>query len=148
MHITDDVDKRILRELRKNGRITYAELSDLVALSPTACMRRVGQMEKAGVIRGYTTLIAGDALGEPITVIAQVTLERQTEQYLNRFEEAVRRCPAVRECFLMTGTSDYLLRIDVESASAFERVQKELLSALPGVQRINSTFSIKNVLQG
>jgi DNA-binding Lrp family transcriptional regulator len=76
----------------------------------------------------------------------QITLERQTEDYLNRFEAAVRKHPEIRECYLMTGGSDYFLRVGVETAADFERVHKEILSALPGVARIHSSFAIRNVL--
>jgi DNA-binding Lrp family transcriptional regulator len=81
-----------------------------------------------------------------IAVIINITLERQTEDHLDRFEAAVRRHPEIRECFLMTGGSDYLLRVEVASAGEFERIHKEILSTLPGVLRIHSSFSIRNVL--
>lgn len=141
----DEIDRRILETLRLNSRITYAELSAQVALSPSACMRRVDLMEKAGIIKGYTILIDGDALGERITVFTQVTLERQTDTFLSRFEAAVKKFPEIRECFMMTGAPDYILRIEVESAQALERLHKEVLSSLPGVKRINSSFAIKTI---
>ena len=145
MYEIDALDRKIIRQLRLNSRISNVDLGKEVGLSASACLRRIGLMEKAGIIKGYTALI--DVLGEEaIAVIIQITLERQTEEYLNRFEAAVRKYPEIRECFLMTGGSDYLLRIDVESAGAFERIHKEILSVLPGVLRINSSFSIRNVL--
>ncbi|OWW04494.1 transcriptional regulator [Rhizobium sp. R72] len=145
MYEIDALDRKIIRQLRLNSRISNVDLGKEVGLSASACLRRIALMEKAGIIKGYTTLI--DVLGEEaIAVIIQITLERQTEEYLNRFEAAVRKYPEIRECFLMTGGSDYLLRIDVESAGAFERIHKEILSVLPGVLRINSSFSIRNVL--
>ncbi|CCM78832.1 MULTISPECIES: Lrp/AsnC family transcriptional regulator [Rhizobium] len=145
MYEIDALDRKIIRQLRLNSRISNVDLGKEVGLSASACLRRIALMEKAGIIKGYTALI--DVLGEEaIAVIIQITLERQTEEYLNRFEAAVRKYPEIRECFLMTGGSDYLLRIDVESAGAFERIHKEILSVLPGVLRINSSFSIRNVL--
>jgi len=145
MYEIDAIDRKIIRQLRLNSRISNVDLGKEVGLSASACLRRIALMEKAGIIIGYTALI--DVLGEDaIAVIIQITLERQTEEYLNRFEAAVRKYPEIRECFLMTGGSDYLLRIDVESAGAFERIHKEILSVLPGVLRINSSFSIRNVL--
>ncbi|EJL58488.1 transcriptional regulator [Rhizobium sp. CF122] len=145
MYEIDAIDRKIIRQLRLNSRISNVDLGKEVGLSASACLRRISLMEKAGIIIGYTALI--DVLGEDaIAVIIQITLERQTEEYLNRFEAAVRKYPEIRECFLMTGGSDYLLRIDVESAGAFERIHKEILSVLPGVLRINSSFSIRNVL--
>ena len=145
MYEIDALDRKIIRQLRLNSRMSNVDLGKEVGLSPSACLRRIGLMEKAGIIRGYTAIV--DVVGEEaIAVIIQITLERQTEEYLNRFEAAVRKYPEIRECFLMTGGSDYMLRVDVESAGAFERIHKEILSALPGVLRINSSFSIRNVL--
>ena len=145
MYEIDTLDRKIIRQLRLNSRISNVDLGKEVGLSASACLRRIGLMEKAGIIRGYTAIV--DVMGEEaIAVIIQITLERQTEEYLNRFEAAVRKYPEIRECFLMTGGSDYMLRVDVESAGAFERIHKEILSALPGVLRINSSFSIRNVL--
>lgn len=142
----DAIDRGIIRALRANARISNAALAAEVGLSPSACLRRVQILEQTGVIRGYTALISGSAAGEGIAVMVQITLERQTEEYLNRFENAVRRHPEIRECYLMTGGSDYFVRVEVDSAGDFERVHKEILSALPGVERIHSSFSIRNVL--
>ncbi|MBD9447225.1 Lrp/AsnC family transcriptional regulator [Rhizobium sp. RHZ01] len=145
MYEIDALDRKIIRQLRLNSRISNVDLGKEIGLSASACLRRIGLMEKAGIIKGYTAIV--DVVGEEaIAVIIQITLERQTEEYLNRFEAAVRKYPEIRECFLMTGGSDYMLRVDVESAGAFERIHKEILSALPGVLRINSSFSIRNVL--
>lgn len=146
MYEIDAIDRKIIRQLRLNSRISNVDLGKEVGLSPSACLRRITLMEKAGIITGYTALVDMATGEQPIAVIIQITLERQTEEYLNRFESAVRKFPEIRECFLMTGGSDYLLRVDVESAGAFERIHKEILSVLPGVLRINSSFSIRNVL--
>lgn len=146
MYEIDAIDRKIIRQLRLNARISNVDLGKEVGLSPSACLRRITLMEKAGIIAGYTALVDMAAGEQPIAVIIQITLERQTEEYLNRFESAVRKFPEIRECFLMTGGSDYLLRVDVESAGGFERIHKEILSVLPGVLRINSSFSIRNVL--
>lgn len=103
-------------------------------------------MEQAGIIRGYTALVDASDADATIAVIINITLERQTEEHLDRFEAAVRKYPEIRECFLMTGGSDYLLRVEVANAGEFERIHKEILSKLPGVLRIHSSFSIRNVL--
>ncbi len=103
-------------------------------------------MEETGIIRGYTALVDTANAETAIAVIINITLERQTEDHLDRFEAAVRKHPEIRECFLMTGGSDYLLRVDVANAGEFERIHKEILSAMPGVLRIHSSFSIRNVL--
>lgn len=142
----DAIDRNIIRLLRLNARTSNAKLAEEVGLSPSACLRRLNILEQTGVIRGYTALVSSGVAGEGIAVIVQITLERQTEEYLNRFEAAVRKHPEIRECYLMTGGSDYFLRVEVETAASFERVHKEILSALPGVARIHSSFAIRNVL--
>ncbi|MGR9220923.1 Lrp/AsnC family transcriptional regulator (plasmid) [Rhizobium leguminosarum] len=146
MPALDAIDRNILRLLRLDARMSNAKLAAEVGLSPSACLRRIKIMEKSGVIRGYTVLVDTGNADEMIAVIINITLERQTEDYLDRLEAAVRRHPEIRECFLMTGGSDYLLRVEVANAGEFERIHKEILSTLPGVLRIHSSFSIRNVL--
>ncbi|QJX08324.1 MULTISPECIES: Lrp/AsnC family transcriptional regulator [Rhizobium] len=146
MAALDAIDRNILRLLRLDARMSNAKLAAEIGLSPSACLRRIKIMEKSGVIRGYTVLVDTGNADEMIAVIINITLERQTEDYLDRLEAAVRRHPEIRECFLMTGGSDYLLRVEVANAGEFERIHKEILSALPGVLRIHSSFSIRNVL--
>lgn len=142
----DRTDREIVRLLRLDGRMTNARLAEEVGLSPSACLRRVKLMEEAGIIRGYTAIVDSSKAEAMIAVIINITLERQTEEYLDRFEAAVRKHPEIRECFLMTGGADYLLRVEVATAGDFERIHKEILSAMPGVLRIHSSFSIRNVL--
>ncbi|RUM22166.1 Lrp/AsnC family transcriptional regulator [Rhizobium vallis] len=146
MPALDAIDRNILRLLRLDARMSNAKLAAEIGLSPSACLRRIKIMETSGVIRGYTALVDTGNADATIAVIINITLERQTEDYLDRFEAAVRRHPEIRECFLMTGGSDYLLRVEVANAGEFERIHKEILSALPGVLRIHSSFSIRNVL--
>ncbi|PDS76231.1 Lrp/AsnC family transcriptional regulator [Rhizobium sp. L43] len=146
MSALDSIDRNILRLLRLDARMSNAKLAAEIGLSPSACLRRIKIMEKSGVIRGYTALVDTGNADETIAVIINITLERQTEDHLDRFEAAVRRHPEIRECFLMTGGSDYLLRVEVANAGEFERIHKEILSTLPGVLRIHSSFSIRNVL--
>lgn len=142
----DNADRNILRLLRIDARTSNAKLATEVGLSPSACLRRIKLLEQAGVIRGYTALIDTTRSESIIALIINITFERQTEDYLDKFEAAVRRHPEIRECYLMTGGSDYMLRVDVENAGAFERIYKEVLSTLPGVLRIHSSFSIRDVL--
>ncbi|AWN55784.1 transcriptional regulator [Methylobacterium sp. 17Sr1-1] len=142
----DEIDARILRVLRDDGRISNADLAAKVGLSPSACLRRLRLLESNGTIRGYTALIEADEREHHMVVLTQITLERQTEESLNRFEAAVRRCPEVRDCYLMTGLSDYLMRIEVSDAGDYERLHKEVLSRLPGVARIQSSFAIRTVV--
>ncbi|OJU97961.1 transcriptional regulator [Metarhizobium album] len=146
MSALDAIDRNILRLLRLDARMSNAKLAAEVGLSPSACLRRIRLMEEGGVIRGYTALINSSSIETAIAVIINITLERQTEDHLDRFEAAVKKYPEIQECFLMTGGSDYLLRVEVANAGEFERIHKEILSALPGVLRIHSSFSIRNVL--
>lgn len=146
MSALDAIDRNILRLLRLDARMSNAALAAEVGLSPSACLRRIKLLEKSGVIRGYTTIVDSGHMENSIAVIVNITLERQTEDYLNRFEAAVRKHPEIQECFLMTGGSDYLLKVEVANAGEFERIHKEVLSTMPGVLRIHSSFSIRDVL--
>ncbi|MBB3285194.1 MULTISPECIES: Lrp/AsnC family transcriptional regulator [Rhizobium] len=146
MPALDAIDRNILRLLRLDARVSNARLAGEVGLSPSACLRRIKLMEQAGVIRGYTALVDTSQAEAAIAVIINITLERQTEDHLDRFEAAVRKHPEIKECFLMTGGSDYLLRVEVANPGDFERIHKDILSTMPGVLRIHSSFSIRNVL--
>lgn len=142
----DAIDRKILGLLRANARMPNSELAAAVGLSPSACLRRVRLMEQAGVILGYTALVSSADERTSLTAIVRITLEKQTEDYLNRFEAAIRRHPEIVECFLMTGDEDYILRTVAESPAAYEVIHKEILSRLPGVKRINSSLAIRSVL--
>ncbi len=146
MSTLDAQDREILRLLRLNARMSNADLAATVGLSASACLRRVRRLEQEGVIRGYAAIVSPVAPDCTMTVMVEITLERQTEDHLARFEAAVRRHPEIRECYLMTGEADYFLRIEVENPAAFERVHTEILAAMPGVSRIHSSFAIRNAL--
>ena len=142
----DAIDRNIIRLLRLNARISNTRLAAEVGLSPSACLRRTNLLEEQGVIVGYTALLGRASGHATLAVLVNITLERQTEEYLNRFEAAVRKYPEIQECYLMTGGADYFLRVEAENAVDFERIHKEILSVLPGVLRIHSSFSIRDVL--
>lgn len=144
----DDVDHRLLKLLRLNGRRSNRELAAEVGLSASACLRRIRLMEANGVIRGYTAIVATTGPDDPVIAIVRLTLEKQTEDHLRRFEAAVRLHPEIEECFLMTGDVDYILRVSMPSAAAYETIHTEILSRLPGVARIHSSFAVRNVLRG
>jgi DNA-binding Lrp family transcriptional regulator len=148
MHALDDIDRAILRLLRTDARMSNAALAAAVGLSPSACLRRLRLLEHRGVIRGYTVVLEEAPQRDGVVVIVQITLERQTDDHLRRFEAAVRRCPEVRECYLMTGIADYLLRVEARDAADYERIHKEALSRMPGVARIQSSFAIRSVIRG
>lgn len=144
--LLDQIDTKLLNLLRSDGRMSNARLAEAVGLSPSACLRRLHALEERGVIRGYTAIIATESATPSIIVIVQISLERQTDDLLRHFETAVRRCPEVRECYLMAGMTDYLLRLEAEDMADYERLHTEVLSRLPGVSRIQSNFAIRNVL--
>lgn len=147
MQALDELDRAIIRELRADGRMSNAALAAAVGLSPSACLRRMRLMERRGTIRGYTVLLDAPEPQGAVTVIVQITLERQTEQHLARFEAAVKRCPEVVQCHLMTGIADYLLQVEARDAADYERIHKEQLSRMPGVARIQSSFAIRTVIR-
>ena len=141
----DTTDRKILNLLQADGRMTNAELAAQVNLSPSACLRRVSRLEQQGVIAGYAMLVNAGALGLGTTVFVEVSLDSQAEDRLNDFEEAVRRVPAVMECYLMAGDADYLLRCAVADVPDYERLHKEYLSRLPHVARIRTIFAMRTV---
>jgi DNA-binding Lrp family transcriptional regulator len=141
----DEADHRILDQLRLDGRIANARLAEAVGLSPSTCLRRLRALEDSGVIRGYTALIDLPGPEDATVIIVQITLERQTEEFLRKFEAAVRKSGEILECYLMTGTADYLLKVEVRSLGDYERIHTDVLSRLPGVARIQSNFTIRKV---
>ena len=116
MRKLDRTDIGILNSLQENARITNAELARSVNLSPTPCFNRVKAMEELGVIRQQVTLLAPEVLGLDVNVFIHVSLEKQVEQALHRFEEEIAERPEVMECYLMTGDPDYLLRVLLPSS--------------------------------
>ena len=141
----DATDLRILSELQKNARIANVDLARAVSLSPSPCLARVRALEQAGTIDRYVTLLDAKKLGLTVSVLVQVTLEKQVESALEIFEKAVRERPEVMECYLMTGDADYLLRVLVPDVPAFERFILDFLSRVPGVGNIKSSFALKQV---
>lgn len=142
----DSIDHRIIAALQEDGRIANVMLAERVGLSPSACLRRVQILEERGFIIGYTALIDASAFGRATNVIVAITLDRQSEEFLSAFEEAVAACPDVMECYLMAGESDYILRVLARDAADYERIHKEHLSRMPGVARIHSSFSLRQIV--
>ncbi|MGC2777624.1 MAG: Lrp/AsnC family transcriptional regulator [Bradyrhizobium sp.] len=141
----DPIDIRILDELQKDGRLTNVELSERVGLSPSPCLARVRALEESGLIAQYVALLDPQELGAVVSVFVQVTLERQVENMLEVFEAAISRFPEVMECYLMTGDSDYLLRVVVSDTVAFQHFIVDKLVKTPGVANIRSSFALKQV---
>jgi DNA-binding Lrp family transcriptional regulator len=145
MRQLDAIDRQIVQLLQQDGRLSNAKLAAAVKLSPSSCLRRLRLLERDGIIRGYTALVEADDPERATTVVVEIVLERQTAESMTRFENAVRRCPEVRECYLMSGTADYLLRVEARDTADYERIHSEQLSRLPGVSRVKSSFAIRKV---
>jgi DNA-binding Lrp family transcriptional regulator len=141
----DETDRRILQALRVNARVTNSDLAEMVGLSPSACLRRTRLLEERRVIRGYTTILSEDQ-DEGLVAFVQITLEKQTDEQMRRFEAAVRDHAEIRDCYLMAGSADYMVRVAAADMAAYEWVHKNMLSRLPGVARIQSSLAIRNVL--
>jgi Lrp/AsnC family transcriptional regulator, leucine-responsive regulatory protein len=141
----DTRDRAILTALQKNGRLTNAELAEKANLSPSACLRRTRMLEDAGVIAGYTMLLNAKAVGLSGTAFVQVTLEGQGREELDRFERAVAEIPEIMECYLLAGQHDYMLRLAYRDAEDLERLHKDTLTSLPGVDRVQSTLTLRTV---
>lgn len=139
----DAIDRRILAELQADSRLTNVELAGRVGLSPSPCLARVRSLEKAGVIRRYVALVEPAALGLGVHVFIQVTLERQVDRNLAEFERRMAQYPQVMECYLMTGDSDYLLRVLVRDMAALQDFIVDELTRIPGVANIRSSFALK-----
>ena len=142
----DEIDQRILVSLQDDGRITNNELADRVGLSPSPCLRRVRQLESNGVISGYVALLNPDALGLGVTAFVRVRLDGQDDRHLAAFEEAVAGLPEVMECYLMTGESDYQLRVLVSSLAEFEDFLRQKLTRIPGLSQVTSSFALRPIV--
>jgi DNA-binding Lrp family transcriptional regulator len=142
----DEIDLAILHVLQESGRASNQEIGESVGLSPSAVSRRVQALETAGVILGYQAVVNDTCLRRGMTVFVRVTLERQSAIALNAFESAVKKSGSIFFCHLMAGQYDYLLQMKVADTSDYERLHREELSSLPGVARLESNFSVRNVI--
>lgn len=141
----DSFDQKIVQELRRNGRITNAELADKVGLSQSACLRRTKNLEHTGVIRGYSAIVAEPANDTPLTFV-QITLENQSSESFSRFDEKVRKCGSVLGCYLVTGPFDYLLILRPNDFADFNEIFHQELAALPGVAHRISYSVVRTVV--
>mgnify|MGYP003658761167 FL=1 len=144
-HTFDATDLKLLIALQDDARLSNVTLAKRVGLSPSACLARVRALEKNGVIDRYVTLLNPAMMGLGMNVFIHITLERQTETELSAFEAAMRENPDVMECYLMTGDSDYLVRVAVPDLPALEHFIVARLSKTPGVANIRSSFTLKQV---
>lgn len=141
----DATDCRILECLQADARIANVDLAAQVNLSPSPCLRRVRRLEEEGYVRGYVSLLDPAAIGLPVSVFVQVSLEKQVDDALDTFEQAIVARPEVMECYLMTGDSDYLLRVVAPDIAAFQSFLLDHLTRIPGVASIKSSFALKQV---
>ena len=139
----DRVDRRILRALQDDGRMTNVELARRAEISAPPCLRRVRALERAGYIRGYHADVNAEALGYGVTVFAQVGLSSQAEADLKAFEALMQSWPEVRECHMLAGETDFLLRIVAVDWDAYQRFLTTRLTAAPNVTHVKSALAIR-----
>lgn len=144
----DELDAAILRYLERHGRATNFEVGEAVGLSASAASRRIQTLEAIGAIHAYRAQIDDRLLGKRMTVFIRVTLERQSAAVLGAFESAVRRSKSIVSCHLMAGQYDYMLLVRVASIDDYGRLHKNELSRLPGVTRLETSFALRDVLEG
>lgn len=144
-NVLDRIDQKILRELQKDARLSHQDLSDRIGLSPSPCARRIRKLEAEGYIIGYSAVIDEDKLGFGFSVFLSVRLDRQVDDRLVSFETELSRFPEVVDCWLMTGSFDYLIRIAVQGLNEFERFLTRRLTKLDGVASIESSIPIRRV---
>lgn len=141
----DRIDRQILRELQRDGRLSNAELAERVGLTPSPCLRRVNRLEQDGVIRGYRALLEPTAVGRGFQAHVSVVMAREDRPTVAEFERRITELPEVVEAMRLFGDPDYLLRIAVADIAAYERFRTERLSLLPGVARLTSHLTMKQV---
>lgn len=139
------IDRNILRELQRDGRLALAELARRVGLTATPCKERVRRLEQAGVIRGYRAVLDPAALGRGLVVFVQIRLSRKSEDVFEAFARAARELPEVQECYLVSGNFDYLIKARVADMNAYRRFLGETLLSLPDVQESTSYAAMEQV---
>lgn len=141
----DKIDYRILHFLQNDAHITNAELAEKVGLSPSPCLRRVKALEKQGIIQRYVAIVDASEVGLPISAFVSVSLLSQDRDALQVFQSSVETYPEVMECYLMTGSSDFMLRVVVPDLQNYERFTDKL-TRIPGISNIQTSFALKPVI--
>ena len=142
----DRIDYAILDHLQRDGRATSGELAGAAGLSASPALRRQKLLEDDGIIRRYVALLDQDRVGLPVNVFVSVRLQAQTDEHLAAFEKAVTELPEVMECYVMSGASDYLLRVVAPDLGAYEEFLRTCLTRIPGVRGVESAFALKRVV--
>ena len=141
----DKIDRRILMELQNDARIANVGLAECVGLSPSPCLRRVKQLEAAGIIRRYSAVIDPARVGLGLSCFISVTLEHNVEQVLEAFEEAILERPEILECWPTTGEADFLLKVVTADLGAYERLMRDHLLRIPGISSTKTSFLLTPV---
>lgn len=141
----DELDLKLLDTLQQNARISNVSLAKSINLSPAPCLRRIRDLETRGIIKGYNALLDADKLGWPVSVFIEIRLERQVTDDLQVFEKAIDGFPEVMECYLMTGTSDYLLRVVAKDLKSLQEFITDRLASIPNIANIQSSVALKQV---
>jgi DNA-binding Lrp family transcriptional regulator len=139
----DRIDRKILHDLQDKGRMTNVQLAERAGISAPPCLRRVRALEESGVIKGYHAEIDPAALGYGISVWAQVGLSSQSETDLKKFEDLIKSWPLVRECYLVSGEADYILKIVAEDWDAYQKFLTQQLTSAPNVNHVKSALGIR-----
>ncbi|MDP9848284.1 Lrp/AsnC family transcriptional regulator [Streptosporangium lutulentum] len=142
----DVIDRKIIAVLQEDSRLTITELAARVGLSVSPCHRRLRELERGGTIRGYRAVVDASALGLTFQALLFVTMRQEDRDTLLSFEAAVTRVPEVVQAQRLFGDPDYLLRVVTADLTAYQELEDDVLSALPGVQRLNSTLVMKHVV--
>ncbi len=143
----DLIDRKIVRAVQVDGRMTVTELAEKVGLSATPCARRLERLQKEGVISGYTAKVDAAKLGFGVSIFVSVELEKQDRSAIDAFERAIRRCDEVMECYLMTGSRDILLRVVAQDLSAFDAFLENRLMQIPGIRNLRSNFALRTMVK-
>jgi DNA-binding Lrp family transcriptional regulator len=139
----DKIDRKILKNLQEDGRITNVELAKLAGISAPPCLRRVRALEEAGYIKGYHAKVDPQVLGYGVMVFAQVKLVSQAETDLKKFEELIKSWPLVRECYMLAGETDFLLKVVAEDWDSYQHFLTTSLTAAPNVTSVKSSLGIR-----
>ena len=144
----DKIDLRIVAELRRDGRLANTELASRVGLSESACLRRMRRLEEEGFVERYTAKLDLAKFGWGMSLLVRITLKAQTDRDLRAFEKAVSAVPEITDCFLTTGEADFVLRVFARDAADIERLHGAVLTKLPGVARVESSFVLREIVSG
>lgn len=143
----DPKDIQIITALQKQGRLTNIELAEQVNLSPSPCLRRVKMLEQNGTIKGYTALIDQKLYGLPLTILIHIKLERHNQESVDLFESNIKTIPEIMDCYIMTGETDYLLRVLCTDLDSYEIFVRKKLHKVPGIASIDTSFAYGIVKQ-